>query len=644
MVDVVLLVAFAALPVAIWWISRSILFTTVGLILGFGIAGNLVQSLIAMGLGWNVRGLQILVLIVMIALLVIALLRGPLSDASIRAQILGIGLPMLLIGIALIVLRLMAPEDPGPLSAIGYFINHPLAEDNAKWLHLSAQVADGRSISFNGYAGGPLLLMMATFSPLISVLSMVWLGGVNQVAVAANTVLAVQFFLIAAAPAALAPFLSWRLKTADGLARRVPAPVIWVSSAFLVLASSVVTSYGHLSQQFTFIVLTLWVAAFITCAPRWVLLASSLAVATSVSVWVPLNILGLVVLVLAVVLTIRLRWWSGLGVTAVTALVTFDAIVSSIAYLLGIQIRLPSLGGLTGALGGSASEEAAAPIPRVPGELIASAHLFRAPGAAEQTSAVLTILAGAVVLATVWVVNKKVGLSGSIAALAIAPVGIIVGYTLVLSLADALITGSAPNYGASKMAFTLVVVAIAAGIPLALMAIDPEATGMSMLRWAGAAAVVALLLFDSLLPRAVSALSPLLWKGVDSAAPVYWSAAEVRNSGEQSLAANPIACLFAPPESSEPTALPLGQESYSCTRLLIGLSGLEGEASRIGDWLLTDWQGQSLNWGEFRESIETNSRDLRNRSVILMREDGGLAGLTTLGELLDRNQVALPGS
>jgi len=632
MLDVFFLIAFAALPLAMWWVSRSVVFLTVGLVVGFGLAGNLVQTLIAAGVSWNVRGLQFLVLIVMVALLAASWkIRGS-TAGSLRSQFLGVGLPALAIGVILVALRLAAPEDPGALSAIGYFINHPLAEDNAKWLHLSAQVADGRAISFNGYAGGPLLLMMATFSPLISVLSMALLGGVNQVAVAANTVLAVQFFLIAAVPFALAPFTSWRNRV--GVFSGVPMPLLWLSAVFLALASAIVTSYGHLSQQFTFIILVLWAAAFMTAAPRWVLLATSLAIATSVSVWVPLNVLGLVIVLTALIITIRQRWWPALAVTGVTALLTFDAIVSSIVYLFGIRISLPIAG-----IGGISSDEQAVTLaPTESGDLIASAHLFRAPGAAEQASAVLTVLAVVVALASAWFLAKRQGLSDPLVALSMAPIVILLGYTLAMTLADAFATGSSPNYGVTKMIFTVVVTAIAAGIPFALMSIDTEATGMSALRWAGALGVVALLTFDSLLPRALSTLSPILWKGVDTAAPVYWSAAEVRNTEDQPLELNPIACLFAPPESDEPTALPLGQESYSCTRLLLGLSGMEGEASLVGDWLLTDWQSQTQTWPQFVQAVSELDPVIQGRQVVLMNRDGGLAGLSTLSELVDRNR------
>src|SRR6056297_1211628 len=129
MLDALFLMAFAALPVVMWWISRSVVFLTVGLVIGFGLAGNLVQTLIAVGVNWNVRGLQVLILLVLLALVGVAWTFRDSTAGSLRRQFYGVGIPALVIGVILIGLRLAAPEDPGALSAIGYFINHPLAED-----------------------------------------------------------------------------------------------------------------------------------------------------------------------------------------------------------------------------------------------------------------------------------------------------------------------------------------------------------------------------------------------------------------------------------------------------------------------------------------------------------------------------------
>ena len=56
MFDILLLIAFIVLPIAAWWISRSLLFVSVWLGLGIGVGGNVVQSTIALGVLWNVRG------------------------------------------------------------------------------------------------------------------------------------------------------------------------------------------------------------------------------------------------------------------------------------------------------------------------------------------------------------------------------------------------------------------------------------------------------------------------------------------------------------------------------------------------------------------------------------------------------------
>jgi len=160
---------------------------------------------------------------------------------------------------------------------------------------------------------------------------------------------------------------------------------------------------------------------------------------------------------------------------------------------------------------------------------------------------------------------------------------------------------------------------------------------MTALRWAGAGAVVLLLTVDTLLPRAMSALSPLLWPAIDSSAPAYWSAAEVRDQGSQPLSSLPVACLFAPPVADAPTSLPLGQESYSCTRLLIGLNGLEGSMRGTSILLQTDWFSQQSNWDSLSELVAGDAAANPGRSVILMNPSGGLAGIGQLEEIVGRN-------
>ncbi len=265
-------------------------------------------------------------------------------------------------------------------------------------------------------------------------------------------------------------------------------------------------------------------------------------------------------------------------------------------------------------------------------EVIANAHLFRAPGATEITGPLFAGLAIAALLGAVWLISRRrpVGMR-------FAPIVALGGYVGVVAVGDAISTGAAPNYALHKLLFAVVVAVVAALLPLALFGLDAGDAGMTALRWAGLGAVLLLLAADSLLPRAVSALSPVLWSGVDSNSPSYWSAAEVKPVPEQPLASLPVGCLFAPPVAEAPTALPLGQESYACTRLLAGLTGHEETLRGLPILVQTDWLSQRSNWPEIVGLVQSDAERLPGKSVILMKPDGGLAGITPLDQLVARN-------
>lgn len=619
MVDVLLAVAFIALPIAAWLVSRRLTPLVIALVFGFGIAGNIAQTTIALGWPWHVRTLQITTLVVMLGVLgwaVWSRSRGG-SRGDLRRAFVVVVVPVLVLGVFLIAMRLMA-DGAGPMSAVGYFINHPLAEDNAKWLHLSAQLADGREISFNGYAGGPLLLLMSVMAALMSVLSMVLLGGVNEVAVAANTVLATQFLLIALVPFAFAPLARRKLN--------LPAPLVWAGMLVLALASAVITSYGHLSLQFVLPILVAWILVFVTgCPPRQRLLMT-LAIVTLASVWLPLNVLGIALLFGALVYSIVARRWVELAVVVVTAVVTWDALFSSAAYLLGWDVGVNALVDALPFIG-EAGEGA-------PAVAQSSVHLFEAPGGTEIVGPLLGGLAVMAVLATVWLLRGR-GATERGVVLRLAPVVVLTAYTLAVVGADAISTGRAPNYGANKLSFTLVIAVLAALLPLALTVFDNGVSGMTILRWFAVGGVVVLLSADTLLPRALSALSPVLWPAVNAQNPQYWSIAEVRTQGEQPLTSLPVACLFTP-QGASPTALPLGQESYACTRLLVGLSGLEGRTGLLPAVIQDDWLSNRSTWPDRVAAVRETSNAILDRSVIVMTPEGGVSGITTVGQLLSR--------
>jgi len=621
----IFVVLFTLLPILAWWISRNATMVVVSVAVGFGLGGNLVQTTIALGVGWTVYGLQLLVLAVLliIVFLVTWLSRRGLEKlGSSRRQFLVLGVPALLIGAGLIVLRLMAPDSAGALTAVGYLINHPLAEDNAKWLHLTSQLAQGSEISFNGYAGGPLLLVMSVVASLISVLSVVLLGGVNEVAVATNTLIGTQFLLIAIIPFVFAVFAQGKFKGLTDTKRFVPVAATWTAMFVLVLASAVVTSYGHLSLQFILLVLVLWAGVFLLDTPFLLRLSATSLIATSASVWLPLNVLGFAVIVVAFVVVIRRRSAIGGLLVIGTAAVSWDAIFSSVLYVFGI-----------GAASGTGADDGVEGVAATPtGEIAASTHLFKAPGGTEIATPVLGLLAAVAVLIVAWVYLRKQGDPSWSAAMPFLPIAVFGVYTLVITIGDAIITGGAPHYGGQKIMFAFVIMALVAMLPLALML-----TESSVFLGLAIGIVLVLLTVDSLLPRALSALSPVLWPTVDAGAPQYWAGAEVNGNADQPISDSPIACFAVPPVSTVPTALPSGQDSYACTRLLIGLNALEGKAGSLPNWLQTDWMSNRTNWDEFYGSLVESTQPLAARSVIVMGDEKQLLGLQPWGLVLSRN-------
>lgn len=632
MLDAVFSVVFIVLPLLTWWLSRSITLTAVGLILGFGIAGNLVQSTIAWGAQWNVRGLQALALAVMVAVLAIGVARRDRSK-RLRTQLLGIGLPIAFVGLFLIAMRVLAPEDPGALTGLGYLINHPRGEDNAKFLQLAAQLVDGGTVTFNGYAAGPLLVLMSVIAAGVSTLSMVMLGGVNQVAVVLNTVIGAQHLMMILAPVAFAPLVE---RWSGSRLPRIPSPLVWTGAVIVVLVNALLTEYGHLSLQFVVILLVLWALVFVADTPWWAKAGASLSIATAASVWLPLNFLGLVLVVTVIAWSIRRRLWWGLVLGISVVIVSWDALITSILFFLGIRIGSEVEG---------ASEAPAAidlgPVSEGVSAVVGqSSDVFAIGGGTEQVQPLLGGLAVVALLAAASMVARWLGREAGHERQLLwrfSPVLAFGGYVVAITAADAISSGAAPHYGALKISFALAVMIAAAFTPLALTALSPSETSMTALRWIGVTGIIFVLTWDSLLPRAINAVSPARWVSIEESSPIYWSAAEVKPTGDQPLASLPVACVVAPPHSAKPTALPWGQETYSCTRMLLGMNGLEGVTGFTNAWLGTEWTQQRSIWDEIYPLMPTWTEAVSTRPVIVLDQDARLAGFTTFADLIRMN-------
>ena len=293
------LALYVALPIFTWIRTRSLAWTVLAIAGAIAVAGVLVNFMIDRGFDITRGHLQWILLIAFVVVAVIAWVRpwrG--SQASMSRQSLAVLVPsgVLLAAFAIVTVRLT--EGFAFLRPVGFFIGQVTAEDNAKWLDFTAQWAAGGGIEQAVPLGGPLQLYLTFVGTLMAVISQVVLGGFNEVAVAANSVVYGEFILAILMPFAFAPMAEAKFRGSAGRGKRgfVPLPGLWLGMLVLVTVTVVVVQYGHLTLQYTFLVAGLWAATFLSGSkvPR-ARLVSSLAFAAAAAVWSPLSVPALIV-------------------------------------------------------------------------------------------------------------------------------------------------------------------------------------------------------------------------------------------------------------------------------------------------------------------------------------------------------------
>lgn len=543
-----------------------------------------------------------------------------------------------IIALAFLVSRLLAPGELAPLSAVGFFIEKVAAEDNAKWLNATSQLANASVIDTWANVGGPMLLVMSLGGILIGALSFLLYGSVNEVAVSAGSVVFTQVFFVVIAPFALAPVVEKTFRKMTG-GNQLPRIYSLLGISIISASSAVLLTYGHITLQFTLIALTLWIGAFLAPIRRFpARLLTTLSIVAASMVWFPLAGLSLILLVGTVAYlargvirggrALRKQRVIGLVLSIVVGVLTLQFLNSALRYSLGVDnvSAAPADSGLVGgSAGGIVAAVRSISTPTLP--------LFDDPGGTEQITALLLVLTLISVLGLVWVrVGKKSFTRSRV--IPFVPIALAGGYSLAIAFADFWAVGDGPNYGSLKITFAMLLPILVCSLPFALMAFHRGTTRTNSLGISAVALIVVLLTLDTLFPRAVLQLKPANWPSV-SGSP-YWYPAEVRNTGEQPLSSNPIGCVFLPRGATAPTALPQGQAMYTCTRLLAGVAGVETPAAPIVKWELDEWLQNRSMWNEVYGPFTALSPEIQSRSLILLDDDRQVIGLESLRVLLNR--------
>ena len=355
-------------------------------------------------------------------------------------------------------------------------------------------------------------------------------------------------------------------------------------------------------------------------------------------VWFPLAGLSLVLLLGALIFFARqiltgplaTRRSSALGLVLSIGMgvLTLQFLNSALRYSLGVDnvnAGASSQEFVSGAAGGIAAGVRSITTPTLP--------LFDDPGGTEQITTLLLILTLVSVLGLIWVRLGNTAFSrGQV--IPFIPIGLAGAYALAIAVADFWAVGSGPNYGSLKISFAVFLPILVCSLPFALMTFHRGTAKITALGVGAVGLIVVMLTLDTLFPRAVLQLKPANWPGVNGSP--YWYPAEVRDTGDQALASNPIGCVFLPRGATAPTALPQGQAMYTCTRLLSGVAGVETLAAPIVKWELDEWLQNRSMWGEVYPQFTALSPEIQGRALILLDEDRQVIGLESLGILLNR--------
>ena len=649
--DALFLVAYVAVVAVAYVRVRRLAWLVIAVVASVSVFGVLVNFTIGLGVDWTRPMLQVWLLAALAAVAAAAFLSGPRITVSARQTLLAVGVPAIALLAFVLMVTWVLPEEPAYFRPVSFLIGHGTAEDNAKWLDFTAQFATGASIDQGVPMGGPLQLTLTFVATLMGVLSVVLLGGYNEVAVAANTVVLGSFLLAAATPLALAPLAEGlRQRRSDPSRAAVPWPLIWIGAAVLAAASLAVTVFGHLTFQYALVVLALWSVTFLSgnWSPR-ILLMTSLAVATTMTVWLPLNALTVIILMGWLVVFVWRLARRRAGVVdpvgwvlwLIVTVALWSSLTSSLAFVAGGVMSAVE----ESPLGGAARGVAALIIPADDGSI------FSSPGGTEQLGPLVALLAALSLVGAAWVLARRgdgvpgPNLSVGRAALGLVPVALLALMALLVTLADFWVTGGGPNYGSLKFMFLAGIIVIGSCLPVALLVLDWPDERMTITRWMGVLAVLAVLAVDTLLPRALAATRPDQWYPpipFENTSGSYWYPAEVNGTGEQAIADNPVACIYLPPGYKVPTALLDSQLSdaqrvYNCTRVLSGLSGMDVEAQGIVDWVRREWLLNTRSWAEMYPILEGLPDEVKAKKVILLDDGSNVIGLETMGALVARH-------
>lgn len=445
------------------------------------------------------------------------------------------------------------------------------AEDNAKWLNFSANLAQSNLLNFKDGTTGGLAVLLVICGAFVWLISQLALGGVNVAGISIATVIGLHSFLMVISPLALAPIVTrFFPRDAGRAASRDKKKIFGVyaglaaSSLLIVVAFGAVSTFGHLSLEVVMLQLIFWLSATVMLwnSQRDLLLVTLIGASTGL-VWLPLPPLAVAIAIGAIIVAIA-RLWRVRERRNVFIMVGTVIICAAITWLTTPEVQYLSATTQTSTSTDLVFAEGATMAPRRYEVLLLAIALV-----------------GAVLY--LWVDRAKLAVRN---AWQLYPFVLLFGFSGAVLLYDFVIARDGwPHYGARKLSYLVFVVCTAVLLPIAVQGYQRIMRNRNFL---AIIAVVAslVLIFQSRTMNQISyyTFKSEAWTGFEKRYVEgellrnYWP--EQVNPGnhvETSVDTYPIACV----QVEDGIIQPGINDAYFCTRFLLSLHGAESYTNAL---------------------------------------------------------------
>lgn len=523
----------------------------------------------------------------------------------------------LLVGFLVLNRLIVSKKVFSPLAGVSRLVG---GEDNGKWLNFTSAVELGQPVQMQGGVSAGLAVLLLLTVALMQVISILVLGGENQLAVTVQAVLVAHAALVVLSPLAISPLIELRSRRNSlwniSSTKQISASKtntnnlsLFVAALFLAIGVAAPLGFGHLSLEFVLVALTFAVTSVLVFRDQPLMLfIATLIFSVAGLVWMPFTYLSIIATLLALIWSFR--------ATVIPISRRFFCI-SGFA-LLFIATVIASLGDLIYLYG--QSSDSGVPV---------KALLIAEGGTMQVDWAIAIVLVSCLGVFAFILSQANQAVSKKSLIIYASPIILLFGYFMAVAAYDSWSTSGGVHYGTRKLGYAVAVILIAALISILIERVSERYNTPTIMRIGLASGIAYLLLVSSLIPKSLASIGSGLWPTNDITKTTEWAQfTEISNSPKQDLADLPIGCLIENESGYQPGVGP----GYLCTRQMISIKGMESEAHFLNDFLL---HGEVQISEDFMNSIEGMSDKVKNSDMLIIDEQGKINRTVKVSTLIE---------